>query len=144
MRQGARLVADLGAPDDGRYDPDGFWPREMIADTGLDLRWTREEASVAWAPVPGFVPARVVLRARAVAGPKDVSILVNGVLAGTLRVGTGLAETSTALSPAAARLLTGPECARIGIRTATEIPKTLGKGDDARALGVAVDRISLK
>ena len=41
MRQGGRLVADLGAPDDGRYDPDGFWPREKIADTGLDPEATR-------------------------------------------------------------------------------------------------------
>lgn len=144
MRQGARLVADLGAPDDGRYDPDGFFARETIADTGLDLRWTKGAASVAWAPVPGFAPSRVVLRARAVAAPKDTSIFVDGILAGAVRVGTGLAEVSSPLTPAAARLLAGPECARIEIRSATEVPKELGKGEDTRALGVAVDRISLE
>jgi 4-amino-4-deoxy-L-arabinose transferase-like glycosyltransferase len=144
MRQGGRLVADLGAPDDGRYDPDGFWGREKIADTGLDLRWTKASASVAWAPVPGFAPGRVILRARAVAEPKDVSIFVNGVLAGAMRVGPSLSETSSALSPVTARLLAGLECARIEIRARAEVPKSLGKGDDARALGVAVDRISLE
>jgi hypothetical protein len=144
MRQGGRLVADLGAADDGRYDPDGFWPREKIADTGLDLRWTKASASLAWAPQAGFAPARVVLRARAVAAPKDVAIYVNGVFAAAMRVGTGLAETTARLSPAAASALAGLECARIEIRAATEIPKALGKGDDARALGVAVDRISFE
>jgi hypothetical protein len=144
MRQGPRLVADIGAPDDGRYDPDGFWPREKIGDSGLDMRWTRASSSLAWAPVPGFAPARVVLRARAVAAPKDVSIFVNGVLAGAVRVGSSFSETSSALSPVAARLLAGLEVARIEIRAATEVPKTLGKGDDARALGVAVDRIALE
>jgi hypothetical protein len=144
MRQGARVVADLGAPDDGRYDPDGFFARETIADTGLDLRWTGAEASVAWAPVPGFSPSRIVLRARSVAAPKDVSIFVNGVLAAALRVGPGLAETSAPLTPVAEGLLSGVECARIGIRTTTEVPKALGQGGDTRALGVAVDRISLE
>jgi hypothetical protein len=144
MRQGPRLVADLGAPDDGRYDPDGFWPREKIGDTGLDMRWTRAAASLAWAPLPGFVPARVVLRARAVAAPKDVSIFVNGVLAGVVRVGSSFSETSSALSPVAAKLLAGLEVARIEIRAATETPKALGKGDDVRQLGVAVDRIALE
>jgi hypothetical protein len=144
MRQGARLVADLGAPDDGRYDPDGFWPRERSAGTGLDLRWTKERASVVWAPVPGFAPGRVVLRATAVAAPKDVSIFVNGILAGAVRVVAGLTEVSSPLTPDTARLLAGPECARIELRTPTEVPKALGKGDDARALGVAVDRIALE
>jgi hypothetical protein len=144
VRQGARLVADLGAPDDGRYDPDGFWPREKGADTGPDVRWTKERASVAWAPVPGFAPGRVVLRARSVAAPKDVSIFVNGVLAGGIRIGAGLAEISSPLTPGAARLLAGLECARIELRTLAEVPKALGLGDDARALGVAVDRIALE
>ncbi|MBK9062322.1 MAG: hypothetical protein IPL89_03875 [Acidobacteria bacterium] len=144
MRQGGRLVADLGAPDDGRYDPDGFWPREKIADTGLDLRWTKGSASLAWAPQPGFTPARVVLRARAVAAPKDVAIYVNGVFAAAVRVGTGLAEVSAPLAPVAAGFLSGLECARIEIHAATEVPKALGKGDDARTLGVAVDRIAFE
>ncbi|HVO50907.1 MAG TPA: hypothetical protein VMV60_07935 [Thermoanaerobaculia bacterium] len=144
MRQGPRVVADLGAPDDGRYDPEGFWPREKISDTGLDMRWTKASASLAWAPLPGFAPGRVVLRARAVAAPKDVSVFVNGVLAGAVRVGSSFSETSSALTPAAAKLLAGPEVGRIEIRAATETPKALGKGDDVRALGVAVDRIALE
>jgi hypothetical protein len=144
MRQGARVVADIGAPDDGRYDPDGFWQREKIADTGLDLRWTRGSASLAWAPHPGFAPVRVVLRARAVAAPKDVAIYVNGVFAAAVRVGTGLVEVSAPLAPVAAGFLSRLECARIGIQAATEVPKALGKGDDTRALGVAVDRIAFE
>ncbi len=144
MRQGGRLVADIGAPDDGRYDPEGFWPREPIADTGLDLRWTKASASLAWAPLPGFAPTRVVLRARAVAAPKDAAIFVNGVFAAAVRVGTGLLETSAPLALHPANLLSGVECARVEIRTVTEIPKALGKGEDTRALGVAVDRIAFE
>ena len=144
MRQGVRFVADVGAPDDGRYDPDGFWPREKIADTSLDMRWTKAAASLAWAPQPGFAPARVVLRARAVSSSKDASIFVNGVLAAVVRVGTDLAETSAPLSPVAAELLAAPEPARIEIRAATEVPKALGRGDDVRALGVALERIAFE
>jgi hypothetical protein len=144
MKLGARFVADLGSPDDARYDPDGFWPREKSADGAFDLRWTREAASVAWSPVPGFAPVRAVLRASPVAEPKDVSLFVNGVLAGALRVGPGLLEVSTPLAPDAARLLAGPDPARIELRTRTEVPRDLGKGGDARSLGVAVDRLALE
>jgi hypothetical protein len=144
MRQGGRFVADLGAADDGRYDPDGFWPREKIADTGLDLRWTKASASLAWVPQPGFEPARIVLRARAVAAPKDAAIYVNGILAAVVRVGTGLAETSAPLAPEPAGLLSRLDGARIEIRALTEVPKALGKGDDARQLGVAIDRIAIE
>ena len=144
MRQGGRVVADLGAPDDGRYDPDGFWPREKIADTGLDMRWSKAAASLVWAPQPGFAPTRVVLRARAVSAPKDASVFVNGVLAAVVGVGTGLAETSAPLSPVAAELLSALEPARIEIRAATEVPKALGKGEDVRELGIALDRIAFE
>ena len=144
MRQGTRIVADLGAPDDGRYDPDGFWAREKIADTGLDLRWTKAAASLAWVPLPGFAPSRLVLRARSVAAPKDVSVFVNGVLAGAVRVGTGLAEVWTPLAPDAVRVLSGLEPARIEFRALPEVPSALGKGEDARALGVGVDRVALE
>ena len=144
MRLGGRVVADVGAPDDARYDLDGFWPREKAADAGLDLRWTTASASLAWTPLAGFAPSRVVLRARAVAGPKDVAILVNGVPAAAVRVDAGLAEVSASLSPAAVQALSGPECARIELRTETEVPRELGKGDDGRALGIALDRIALE
>jgi hypothetical protein len=143
MRQGGRFVADLGAPDDGRYDPDGFWPRETAAGTGIDLRWTKAAASLAWAPQPGFAPERVVLRAQAISA-KDAAIFVNGVFAAAVPVGTGLAETSAALSPYTAGLLAGLEPARIEIRTTTDVPKALGKGDDARALGIALERIAFE
>jgi len=69
---------------------------------------------------------------------------VNGVFAAAVRVGTGLAETSALLAPATAGFLSRLEVARIEIRAATEVPKALGKGDDARALGVAVDRIAFE
>ncbi len=144
MRLGTRVVADVGAPDDGRYDPDGFWPRERAVDTGLDLRWTKGSASLAWAPLAGFAPTRVILRARAVASPKDVSILVDGALAAVVRVDAGLAETSALLAPAATAALSGPGCARIEMRTETEIPRDVGKGDDTRALGIALDRIAFE
>jgi hypothetical protein len=144
MRQGPRVVADVGAPDDGRYDPAGFWPRENVAGTSLDMRWTKAEASLVWAPQPGFAPARVVLRASAVVGAKDVSVFVDGVLAGVVRVGADLAETSAPLAPAAAQLLAGPETSRIEIRTTTDVPKELGKGDDTRALGIALERIAFE
>ena len=143
MRQGGRIVADLGAPDDGRYDPDGFWPRETAAGTGLDLRWTKESASLAWAPQPGFAPERVVLRAQAISA-KNAAIFVNGIFAATVPVGTGLSETSAALSPYTAGLLAGLEPARIEIRTTTDVPKALGKGDAARALGIALERIAFE
>ncbi len=144
MRLGARAVADLGAPDDGRYDPDGFWAREKVADAGPDLRWTKGSASLAWAPLAGFSPTRVVLRARSVASPKDVSIFVDGALAAVVRVDVGLADVAAPLSPAATRALSGPERARIEIRTATEVPRDVGKGDDTRALGIALDRIAFE
>jgi hypothetical protein len=144
MRQGARFVADIGAPDDGRYDPDGFWPREKIAGTALDQRWTKAAASLAWAPQPGFVPTRVVLKARTVASPKNASVFVNGVLAAVVGVGTDLAENSATLSPVASGLLSALEPARIEIRAATEVPKTLGRGEDLRALGIALERVAFE
>jgi hypothetical protein len=143
-RQVARLVADMGAPDDGRFDPEGFFGREKIGDTGLDLRWTTGDASIVFSPVPGFTPARLVLRARAVATSVDVAVSVGSFPAGTLRVAPGFGEVSLPLPPEAVRALSGPEPVRLGIRVPTTVPKDAGKGEDTRALGIGVDRISLE
>jgi len=143
-RQGPRLVADLGAPDDGRLDPEGFFAREKISDTGLDLRWTGETASIVFSPVPGFTPSRLILRARAVAAPVDVALSIGGAPAGLVRVNTGLAEVSLALKPDAQRVLAGPEPVRLSFHAPTTVPKDAGKGDDTRALGIGVDRVSLE
>jgi hypothetical protein len=143
-RQAKRLVADVGAPDDGRFDPEGFFGREKIADTGLDLRWTTGAASIVFSPVPGFVPSRLVVRARSVAAPVDVAVSVGNVLAGTLRVAPGLAEVSCPLPPEAVRALSGPEPVRLRFRMPTTVPKDVGKGSDTRALGIGVERVSLE
>src|SRR5664279_1240632 len=143
-RQTARLVADLGAPDDGRFDPEGFFGREKMGDTGLDLRWTSGDASIVFSPVPGFAPARLVLRARAVATSVDVVVSVGGLQAGTLRVAPGFGEVSLSLLPDAIRALSGPEPVRLSFHTPTTVPRNAGVGQDARALGIGIDRISLE
>ena len=143
-RQGPRLVADLGAADDGRFDPEGFFGREKIADTGLDFRWTEGTASIAFSPVPGFVPSRLVLRARSVAAEADVAISVDSVPACNVSVAPNLAEVSCLLTPEAVSALSGPEPARLWFRAPTTVPKDAGKGDDTRALGIGVERISLE
>jgi hypothetical protein len=143
-RQGPRLVADIGAPDDGRFDPEGFFGREKISDTGLDLRWTTSTASIAFSPVPGFTPSRLILRARGVAGPVDVDVSVGDVPAGSVRVGVGLAEVSLPLTSETLHVLEGPEPVRLWFHAPTTVPKDAGRGDDSRALGIGVDRVSLE
>jgi hypothetical protein len=143
-RQGPRLVADLGAFDDGRFDPEGFFGREKAADTGLDLRWTTETASIAFSPVPGFTPSQLILRARSVAEPVDVDVSVGDVPAGSIRVTVGLAEVSLPLKSETQRALEGPEPVRLWFHASTTVPKDAGKGDDTRALGIGVDRVSLE
>jgi len=143
-RQVARLVADMGAPDDGRFDPEGFFGREKIGDTGLDLRWTTGDASIVFSPVPGFTPARLVLRARAVATSVDIVVSVGGIAAGSVRVAPSLGEVSLALPLEAVRLLLGPEPSRLSFHTTTTVPRDAGVGQDTRALGIGIDRISLE
>jgi hypothetical protein len=143
-RQGSRLVADLGAPDDGRFDPEGFFRPEKIADTGLDLRWTTDTASIVFSPVPHFAPTRLIVRARSVAAPVDVDVSVGDIPAGSLRVDVALAEASLPLTPEASSALEGPEPLRLWFHAKTTVPKDAGKGDDTRALGIAVDRVSLE
>jgi len=143
-RQAARLVADLGAPDDGRFDPDGFFGREKAADTRLDFRWTAGAASIVFSPVPGFVPSRLVLSARSVAAEVDVAVSVGDLPACDVRVAPDLAEVSCPLTPEVASALSGPEPVRLWLRSPTTVPKDAGKGDDTRALGIGIDRISLE
>ncbi len=142
--QGPRLVAELGAADDGRFDPEGFFSREKIADAGLEMRWTTDTASIVFSPVPGFTPSRLVLRARAVAAPVDVEISVGDVPAGSIRVNVGFAEVSLPLTAEVLSALAGPEPVRLWLHAPTTVPKDAGKGDDTRALGIGVDWVSLE
>ena len=144
VRQAARLVADMGAPGDGRFDPEGFFGREKIGDTGLDLRWTAGNASIIFSPMPGFIPARLILRARAVASSVDVAVTIGGIPAGTLRVAPGFGEVSLSLPLEAVRALSGPEPVRVSLRAPTTVPKNAGVGQDTRALGIGIDRISFE
>jgi hypothetical protein len=143
-RQGPRLVADLGAPNDGRFDPEGFFGREKSSDPGLDLRWTTATASIAFSPVSNFTPSRLILRARAVAAPVQVDVSIGDMPAGSVRVAVDLTEVSLPLRPDAQRALAGPEPVRLRFHAPTTVPKDAGKGDDIRALGIGVDRISLE
>jgi hypothetical protein len=59
-------------------------------------------------------------------------------------VAPGLAEVSCLLPPEAVRALSGPEPVRLQFRLPTTVPKDAGKGDDTRALGIGVDRVSLE
>jgi hypothetical protein len=71
-------------------------------------------------------------------------VSVGSFPAGTLRVAPGFGEVSLPLPPEAVRALSGPEPVRLGIRVPTTVPKDAGKGEDTRALGIGVDRISLE
>ncbi|HEX6464144.1 MAG TPA: hypothetical protein VFZ98_06820, partial [Vicinamibacterales bacterium] len=77
--------------------------------------------------------------------PADVTVLLNDVMIGTVRVGNGFREYDVAIPPAiaAAASATG-EPVRIMLRTPTWNPmRTLGT-DDNRDLGVMVDRVAVR
>ncbi len=142
-RIGSRFLVDVGSPRDAWADPAGFHQRERVEPLSLDMRWTSAESSLVWIPRTGLVPRILALRARApFASPVDVAVEVGGVPAGTLRVLPGdFAESRLALTPAASDALAGPDPARIVLRSATVVPREIGKGSDARPIGIAVDRI---
>jgi hypothetical protein len=71
-------------------------------------------------------------------------VSVGDVPAGSVRVTVGLAEVSCPLPPDAVRALAGPEPVRLWFDAPTTVPKDAGKGDDTRALGIGVDRVSLE
>jgi hypothetical protein len=145
-RRESRYVVDIGSPKDRSADPEGFWGRERLEKLSIDMRWTTASASVLWCPVPRFAPKRLVLRARPPGKtPVDVTVTVDGQVAGKLFVLPGdFAERALDLPEAAADALAGMEPVRIGFSSAAVSPKDAGTGSDPRALGIAVDLISLE
>lgn len=145
-RQGSRFTADIGSPRDRGADPEGFWERETRENLSIDLRWTTASASVLWCPVREFAPKRLFLRARPPGKEAvSVSVTVNGQPAGKIYVAPGdFAETALDLPEPTAAALAGVEPVRIGFSSLAVSPKAAGTGPDTRALGVAVDRISLE
>lgn len=143
-RQGVRYVVDVGSRRDRAADPRGFYPPESVA--VADLRWTTGDASVLWMPRPGFVPRRIVLRARAPGRePARVVLAAGGLAIGEVEVAAGdLAEVSLALPDAVTALLVEGGPVRIRLTASTVVPREAGLGPDGRALGVAVDRIALE
>ena len=146
-RQGPhRYAVDIGSPKDRNADPEGFWARERLEKLATDMRWTTVSASVAWCPVPGFSPRRLILRARP-PGKEAVSVTVtvDGQLAGKIYILPGdFAEWTLDLPEPAVAALAGVEPVRIGLASPAVSPKAAGTGSDPRALGIAVDRISLE
>ena len=61
-----------------------------------------------------------------------------------VRVTPDLEEVSCPLPFEATAALSGPEPVRIRFLAPTTAPKQAGKGDDTRALGIGVDRVSLE
>jgi hypothetical protein len=144
-RRGNRFELDVGADTDRNADLAGFHARERVEPGGVAMRWTTGEASVAFSPVPGFVPRRLVIRSRA-PGTAAVTVRVSiaGAPAGEIAVPPGEFPERTLEIPAAAREAfagTGP--VRIVLISPTWIPRDAGKGDDPRPLGIGVTRISL-
>jgi hypothetical protein len=140
------FLLDVGSSADSRADLAGFHARERVKGEGIDFRWSSGEASAAFSPVPGFAPDRLVVRARGAAlGPTEVAVSVGGLPAGVLHVPPGGFTDLDIELPAEVRSLferTAP--LRIVLRSPVFVPKAAGAGDDARPLGIAVDRISLE
>lgn len=145
-RRGGRFVLDVGSASDRSADPDGFHARERMEPSGLEMRWTKGEASVAFSPVPGFVPARIVLKARAPAAEGvPVRVAVGGLLCGEFVAGPGdFADYTLDLPEGARNLLIGVDPARIVLTSPTLSPREAGAGNDPRPLGIGLTRISLE
>ena len=75
----------------------------------------------------------------------DVTVLLNGQVLGTVRVGGGFKEYDLPISAeiAAAAAAAG-EPVRITLRTAAWNPRTLLGTPDDRELGVMVDRVAIR
>lgn len=145
-KQGARFLLEIGSPRDFSGDPQGFYARETIVSGPLDMRWASGSSSVVWAPIPGFVPSRLFIRARAPShSVVEVTVLIGGVIAGTMAIAPGgFAETSLELGGEARSLLSGSDPARIVFGSSTWNPQREAKGKDGRELGIGVDRIALE
>ncbi len=145
-RKEGSFFLDVGSASDRSADPDGFHARERLSPSGLEMRWTTESASVAFSPVEGFVPRRLVVRARAPAAePVPVRITLGGLPCGEILVQPGdFTDYGLDLPEEVKIPFRGEAPVRIGLESPTWVPRDAGQGDDARALGVGVTRISLE
>jgi hypothetical protein len=145
-RRDGRYDLPVGSASDRGADPDGFHARERIEPSGLEMRWTAGEASVAFSPVAGFVPERVVVRARAPADQAvPVRVSVGGLACGEVIVRPGdFADYSLDLPPGGRVPFLGDDPVRIVLESPTWSPRDAGRGDDPRRLGIGVTRISLE
>lgn len=141
-----RFVLDVGSPSDRSADLVGFHARERVEPSGLEMRWTGGEASVAFSPVAGFVPRRLVLRARApAAAAVSVRITVGGLFSGEISVRSGdFADYALDFSEVQRDGFRGTDPVRIGLSSPTWTPRDAGAGNDSRPLGVGLSRITLE
>ena len=125
-----RFVLDVGSPSDRSADLVGFHARERVEPSGLGMRWTGGEASVAFSPVAGFVPRRLVLRARApAAAAVPVRITVGGLFCGEISVRSGdFADYAFDFSEVQRDGFRGTDPVRIGLSSPTWTPRDAGRG----------------
>ncbi len=77
--------------------------------------------------------------------PADVTVLLNDVGLGTVRVENAFREYDVAIPPAAAAAAAATgEPVRITLRTPTWNPAKVGLSGDDRDLGVMVDRVAVR
>jgi hypothetical protein len=145
-RLGGRFLLDIGSPSDRNADPVGFHARERIEPSGSEMRWTTGEASVSFSPVAGFVPQRLVLRARA-PGPAavPVRVTVGSRFCGEVSVRPGdFAEYPLEVPEALGTAFLDTDPVRIVFSSPTWTPRDAGAGSDSRPLGVGLSRITLE
>jgi hypothetical protein len=74
-----------------------------------------------------------------------VAVSIGGVPAGSVRVLPGdFAEARLALDESAGARMAGPEPVRIELESPVFVPKAAGLGDDARKLGIVLDRVLVR
>jgi len=145
-RLGEERILDLGRPRDAWGGLDGFHERETDPQNGLTVRWTSRSSSFVWVPLPGLLPREIALRAKAPAdAPVAVAVSIGGVPAGSVSVLPGdFAEARLALDEPARARMAGPGPVRVELESPVFVPKAAGLGDDARELGVVLDRVVVR
>lgn len=145
-RLGDERLLDLGSARDAWAALEGFHERERDERSGRTWRWTSARASFLWIPEAGLAPGEIALRAKAPgAAPVRVVVSIGGEPAGTAEVLPGdFAEARVSLPSPLRALLSGPEPVRVELASPVVVPKAAGLGDDARALGVVLDRVVVR
>ena len=142
---GEEYRVDVGSREDFRAAPEGFYARETAAGGNVDFRWTSGRGSLAWVPRPGFRPRQIAVRAMTAGGEVPVEVSIDGRPAGTLFYrGGDFTEERLDLAGAALEAMTGTDPVRIVLSSPAVSPKASGKGEDARELGIAVDRVLVR